>query len=42
MIETMIGLLEICAKSSFYGNSQKLNDVENFLRLGWRIRVDEE
>jgi len=42
MIETNFGLIEVCAKSSFYGNNDKLNNMENFLRYQWRIRYNEK
>jgi len=42
MIDTMVGLLEVCAKSNFYGSDRKLSDVEDFLRYRWRIRYDKK
>ena len=41
MIDTMVGLLEICAKSSFYGSPNKAEAIQNFLRNGWRIRTND-
>jgi len=42
MIDTMVGLLEVCAKSGFYGSPRIVSDVENFLKDKWRIRYDEK
>ena len=41
MIDTMVGLLETCAHSSFYTTSDKLNRLENFLRYRWKIRYND-
>jgi len=42
MIDTMVGLLEVCAKSSFFGTPKKIWVIENYLRYRFKIRVDNE
>jgi len=42
MIDTMVGLLEVCTKANCYIMPKNISSLENYLRYTWKIRYEDE